>query len=377
MMNDQNNMPKRSSASRLVVSPSPHLHDRTSIPMVMWNVVLALVPALVAAVYFWGFRALWLTLAGAMAAVITEGLIQKFRKVPITIADGSAFLTGLLLSYNIHAGAPFWLPVVGAVFAIAVGKQVFGGLGRNPVNPALLGRVFLLASWPTLMTSGWQTTKQAIQGTLSGINPAMVTNITDKAKDLITSSTPLGVAKALRDSTTVQSLISDAGGDTELPLRIFNGLFDFSTLRSIFLGNIGGCIGEVSALALLLGAAYLVYKNIIEWRIPLFYIGTVFGLSFLFGGIAGSGYSILLPFFHIFAGGLLLGAFFMATDYTTSPITKAGRIYYAIGCGVLTIVIRLVGGYPEGVSYSILLMNVATPLIDKFTMPKAFGRVKK
>ncbi len=363
--------------NKYIVSSSPHLHDRTSIPMVMWNVVLALVPALVAAVYFWGFRALWLTLAGAMAAVITEGIIQKFRKVPVTIADGSAFLTGILLSYNVNVSAPFWLPVVGSVFAIAVGKQVFGGLGRNPVNPALLGRVFLLASWPTLMTSNWKEAYYWIQGTRSGINPEIITSVTDKAKELITSSTPLGVAKALRDSTTVQSLISDAGGDAELPLRIFNGLFDLSTLRSLFIGNIGGCIGEVSALALLLGAAYLVYKNIIEWRIPLFYTGTVFILSFFFGGIAGSGYSILLPFFHIFAGGLLLGAFFMATDYTTSPITKLGRIYYAIGCGVLTMVIRLIGGYPEGVSYSILLMNVMTPLIDKFTMPKAFGRVKK
>jgi len=361
---------------KYIVSSSPHLHDRTSIPMVMWNVVLALVPALVAAVYFWGFRALWLTLIGAFAAVITEGLIQRFRKVPVTITDGSAFLTGLLLSYNINVGAPFWLPVLGSIFAIAVGKQVFGGLGRNPVNPALLGRVFLLASWPTLMTTGWKEAFYRVQGTMSGIDPSIITNITDKARDLITSSTPLGVAKALRDSTYVQSLISDSGGDAELPVRIFNGLFDMSTMRSLFVGNIGGCIGEVSAMALLLGAAFLVYKNIIEWRIPLFYIGTVFVLSMFFGRIPGAGFSIMLPFFHIFAGGLLLGAFFMATDYTTSPLTKAGRIYYAIGCGVLTVVIRLMGGYPEGVSYSILLMNVMTPLIDKFTMPKAFGRAK-
>ncbi|NLM90931.1 MAG: RnfABCDGE type electron transport complex subunit D, partial [Candidatus Cloacimonetes bacterium] len=163
----------------------------------------------------------------------------------------------------------------------------------------------------------------------------------------------------------------------DLANRIFTNLTDLSALKNLFWGNIGGCIGEVSVFALLLGAAYLLYKNIIEWRIPLFYIGTVFVLSFFLAPLKGSGFSPLLPFFHIFSGGLMLGAFFMATDYTTTPLTKSGRIIFAIGCGILTMVIRLWGGYPEGVSYSILFMNVLTPLIDKLTMPKAFGRVKK
>lgn len=364
---------------KVIVSPAPHLHDRTSIPNVMWNVVLALVPALVAAVYFWGFRALLLTLLGAVAAMFTEALVQKFRKVPVSVADGSAFLTGMLLSYNIHAGAPMWLPVVGSAFAIIVGKQVFGGLGNNPVNPALLGRAFLLASWPTLMTGGWVATKA---GSLSGITNLRLIqdnlqSIAPKAYDLVTGATPLKVAQTLRDSSFVNSMTADPGLNLDISNKIFNGMLDTGTLQNLFWGNIGGCIGEVSVFALLLGAAYLVWKNIIEWRIPFFYLATVFVLSFAFGGIKGSGTSLMLPFFHLFAGGLMLGAFFMATDYTTTPLTKNGRIIFGIGCGVLTMVIRLVGGYPEGVSYSILFMNVMTPLIDKMTIPKAFGSVKK
>jgi len=366
------------SKDKLFVAPAPHVHDKSTVKNVMWNVVLALVPALLFATYFWGFRALLLTLTGAVTAVVCEAIIQKLRKVPVTVHDGSAFLTGLLLAFNIHVGAPIWLPIVGAAFAIIVGKQVFGGLGNNPVNPALLGRAFLLASWPTRMTGGWVGVKDYA---MSGLNnlPRIATNLQElspKAYELVTSATPLGVAKTLRDSSFVADINAQAGG-IDLGGRIFSSLTEMETLRSLFWGNIGGCIGEVSAFALLLGAAYLLYKNIIEWRIPLFYIGTVFVLSLLFGGIPGSGTSILLPFFHIFSGGLLLGAFFMATDYTTTPLSKKGRIIFGIGCGLLTIVIRLVGGYPEGVSYSILFMNVMTPLIDRMTMPKAFGRIKK
>ncbi|GAB1366693.1 MAG TPA: RnfABCDGE type electron transport complex subunit D [Candidatus Cloacimonas sp.] len=364
---------------KYIVSSAPHLHDKTTTKNVMWNVVIALSPALVFAVYYWGFRALLLTLLGAVSAVVTEALIQKLRRVPVTVSDGSAFLTGMLLSYNINAGAPWWMPIMGSVFAIAVGKQVFGGLGNNPVNPALLGRAFLLASWPSLMTSGWLKPKS---GALSGIaDPdAIAMNLkalSPKAFDLVTGATPLKVVQTLRDSSFVASINADAGEGIDLANRIFTNITEMDALKNLFWGNIGGCIGEVSAFALLLGAAYLLYKNIIEWRIPLFYIGTVFVLSFIFGPIKGAGFSPMLPFFHIFAGGLMLGAFFMATDYTTSPLTKNGRIIFAIGCGLLTVVIRFVGGYPEGVSYSILFMNVMTPLIDKLTMPKAFGRVKK
>ena len=185
------------------------------------------------------------------------------------------------------------------------------------------------------------------------------------------------MAQTLRDTTWISSLSPDQVANKAVSLSVFENLFDLTTLKSLFAGNIGGCIGEVSVFALLLGAAWLIYKNIIDWRVPSFYIGTVFVIAFLFGGIPGSSYSLGLPFFHIFSGGLMLGAFFMATDYTTTPLTKKGRIIFGIGCGLLTMVIRLVGGYPEGVSYSILFMNVMTPLIDRLTMPRAFGEARK
>ena len=364
---------------RVLVSPAPHMHDVTNIRNVMWNVVLALVPALIASVYFWGFRALFLSILGAFSAVCTEALIQKLRKVPIRVSDGSAFLTGLLLAFNINVGAPWWMPVIGAAFAIAIGKQVFGGLGNNPVNPALLGRAFLLASWPTLMTGGWTATRF---GYINGIsNLSLISNelqsIAPKAHALVTSATPLNIAHTLRDSSFVNSLTDSTAVNVDIVNKIFISLTDGSTLQNLFWGNVAGCIGEVSVFALLIGAAWLLWKNIIEWRIPLFYLGTVAILSFLFGGIPGSGTTFALPIFHLFSGGLILGAFFMATDYSTTPLTKKGRIVFGIGCGVLTVVIRMVGGYPEGVSYSILLMNVFTPLIDMLTMPKAFGKVKK
>jgi electron transport complex protein RnfD len=231
------------------------------------------------------------------------------------------------------------------------------------MNPALLGRAFLVASWPTLTTAGWTATtpmRNLFDSSINGLR-----NLPSNIPDMITSATPLGVAKALRDP----ALISRDMAET-----VMNKLADMETIRNIFWGNIGGCIGEVSAGLLLLGAAYLAYKHIIEWRIPVSYIATVFVLTYIFGGINGLfSASILLPVFHIFAGGLILGAFFMATDMVTSPVTQKGRYIFGIGCGILTVVIRLVGGYPEGVSYSILLMNIAVPLIDKYTVPKPFG----
>ena len=255
---------------------------------------------------------------------------------------------------------------MGSVFAIGIGKQVFGGLGHNPMNPALLGRAFLVASWPTLTTAGWTPTepvKGIFDASINGLK-ALPANV----PSAITSATPLGAAKALRDSNLISA---------DLAENVMNKLASMETITDLFWGNIGGCIGEVSAAMLLLGAAYLAWKHIIEWRIPVSYIATVFVLTYIFGGINGLfSASILLPVFHIFSGGLILGAFFMATDMVTSPVTKTGRIYFGIGCGVITVVIRLVGGYPEGVSYSILLMNIVVPLIDRFTVPKAFGGVK-
>ncbi len=345
------------------ISPAPQLKQKISVKSIMWQVVAALIPALIAAVVFFGIRALLLTLYGVIAAVITEGLIQKWRKVPLTISDGSAVVTGMLVAYNINAGAPWWIPVVGAIFAIAVGKQVFGGLGYNIFNPALLGRAFLMASWPTIMTSGW------VKTTYNSINGLNLSSLPSNIPSVITSATPLGVAKALRDTTQVSHDTANI---------IINKLADFHTLQNLFWGNVGGVLGEVSAAALLLGAAYLIMRRIVEWRIPTFYIGTVFVLTFIFGGINGLfSASVFLPIFHILSGGLILGAFFMATDMVTSPVTKKGRIIFGIGLGILTVTIRLVGGYPEGVSYSILLMNIVVPLLDRYSLPKFFGEVKK
>jgi len=349
------------------VSAAPHIKQKISINSVMWQVVLALTPALLIGIFFFGIQSLFLTIYAVAASVFTEALIQKFRKVPITINDGSAVVTGILIAFNINSSAPWWLPVLGSIFAIAIGKQIFGGLGFNIFNPALLGRAFMMASWPTLMTAGWKFTtpmNNLFQSSINGLN-----NLPSNFPEVVTSATPLRVVKALRDTTQISSDVANT---------VMDNLTGMNTLQDLFWGNVGGVIGEVSAAALLIGAAYLAWKHIIEWRIPVSYIGTVFVLIYVFGGINGMfSASIMLPIFHILSGGLILGAFFMATDMVTSPVTKKGRLIFGMGCGALTVVIRLIGGYPEGVSYSILLMNIAVPLIDRYTVPKPFGQIKR
>jgi len=352
------------------VSASPHIHQPVSVKKVMWSVVIALMPALIVAVLLFGYRALTLTIYGVIAAVATEAIIQKLRKKEVSITDGSAVITGILISFNLHAGAPWWIPVLGSVFAIAIGKHVFGGLGHNPLNPALLGRVFLVASWPTLTTAGWP--RNAF-GAISGITSNLSQSI-PAVENLVTSATPMAVVKSLRDPVFVESIKETV---TDAPAILMGEVASINTLQNVFWGNISGCIGEVSAAALLLGAIYLAWNRIIEWRIPVSYVGTVFVLTFIFGGIDGIfSASILLPLFHIFSGGLILGAFYMATDMVTTPLTKKGRIIFGAGCGLLTTVIRLYGGFPEGVTFAILLMNLIVPLIDKYTLPKTFGEVK-
>jgi electron transport complex protein RnfD len=333
-----------------VVSASPHIRDDVSVPRIMYSVVIALTPAFVGAVYFFGVRALWLTLMAVGTAVVTEALLQKLMGRPITVTDGSAIITGILLAFNLPGGVPLWMPVVGSVFAIAIGKMVFGGLGYNPLNPALLGRAFLLASWPAHMTTDWIPT---VTGTMTGF-------------DTITKATPLNVFKE------AARVLADPASTVEKVAQAKDAIEHLSTAYgNLFWGNVSGCIGETSVILLLLGAGYLLYKKFIDWRIPLFYIGTVAVLTKIFGGTDGifSGD----PLFHILAGGLILGAFFMATDMVTTPVTVRGRYIFGIGCGLLTVVIRLWGGYPEGVSYSILLMNAVTPLVDRWTRPKRFG----
>ncbi|MGD9140990.1 MAG: RnfABCDGE type electron transport complex subunit D, partial [bacterium] len=291
------------------------------------------------------------------AAILTEFALQKATGRKVTVADGSALITGMLLAFNVPPGVPYWLPVAGSVFAIAIAKIPFGGLGYNPLNPALVGRAFLVASWPVYMTAAWVP---PARGTLSGINA-------------ITEATPLGV---YRISNLI--LADKAAGPDQIAsaTSYLSELYSTASLKNLFFGNVGGCVGETSALLLLVGAAYLMIRGIINWRIPGAYIGTVALLMWVLGGQTLFTGNVL---FQVLSGGLILGAFFMATDMVTSPVTPRGQIIFGVGCGLLTSIIRLKGGYPEGVSYSILIMNITVPLIDRFTRPRKFGeeRAKK
>ena len=281
----------------------------------MLDVCLALLPAVIFAVYWFGFGVLLTVLLSVASAILSEFLMEKALRRPVTIDDGSAAVTGLLLALTLPAGTPWYVPVLGSVFAICIAKQVFGGLGDNFVNPALAGRAFLLASFPAAMTT----------------YPLVA--------DAVTSATPLSSE--------------------------FAGSVDY---LQAFIGRIGGCIGEVSTLALLIGAAYLLIRRVIDWRIPLSYLGTMALLTVIGGGNVLD--SVLL-------GGTVLGAFFMATDYVTSPVTSWGRVIYGVGIGIINYTIRRWGAYPEGTTYAILLMNIAAPLIERFTRPRKYGEVKR
>ncbi len=377
--------------TQFYVSAAPHITAKDSVAKIMFDVVIALVPAILAAIYFFGIRAGWVILISVAACVATEAIIQRLMKKPVTVADGSAIVTGILLAFNLPPEVPWWMPLIGSVFAIAIGKHCFGGLGFNPMNPALLGRAFLLASWPTSMTIFTMNPLRPADSQLSGVSLSGLSTIT--------SATPLNVMKHaqailknqaafdhwenIRQTTTDSTLLQQA----EITLsklasysvqqvndaqHVIQRLDDAS--GHFFLGNIGGCLGETSVLALLIGACYLLYKKHITLKIPLAYLGTVALLSYIFGGAEGLFSGPWL--FHILTGGLVLGAFFMATDMVTSPVTRWGQVIFGVGCGIITVIIRLIGGYPEGVSYSILLMNLTVPLLDRFTRPKIFGEVK-
>ncbi|EGT3978388.1 TPA: RnfABCDGE type electron transport complex subunit D [Clostridioides difficile] len=323
--------------NKLIVSSSPHVRSNEDTSYIMKQVIIALLPAAVAGVYFFRLNALSAMFFCILGTVGAEFLYQKFTKQKSTIGDFSAVVTGLLLAFNVPASLPWWMCLVGGIFAILVVKMVFGGIGCNFVNPALAARAFLLASFPVAMTA-W---------TQPGVNWI------GKNLDAVTTATPLSFLK------------NGAAGLADLSS---NGI----SLADMMIGNIGGCIGETSAILLLLGGVYLMYKGIINYVIPVFYIATVFILTFLLGG-----FNITFAIYQLFAGGLMLGGFFMLTDYTTSPMTKKGQIIYAVLAGLITTVIRMYGGYPEGVSYSILLVNCLAPLIDKFVRNRVFGEVAK
>jgi len=344
--------------TRLLVTASPHIYSSVTVSKLMWAVVIALLPALGGSIYFFGFKALLIIAISTAAAVLFDTLAQLMFKRKVTVGDGSAVITGLLLAFNLPPNVPLWLPIVGAAFASIVVKQFFGGLGHNFINPALGARAFLVASWPTHMTTTWLAPHN---GTLSGL-PSQALKL---CTDAITTATPLNVLKH-------GSKLLLPGNE---PRLLYQHLQSWETIKNLFFGNIGGCLGETSALLLLIGGIFLIVTRVIDWRIPLSYLLTVAVLVLILPGHKTAVLNYFL--FHLFSGGLMLGAFYMATDYVTSPLTHKGRVIFGIGCGVLTSVIRLWGGYPEGVCYSILLMNVATPLIDRLTLPRIFGTRSK
>jgi len=302
----------------------------------MYSVGVALIPAMFMGVYLFGFRALWIMLLSVAVGMATEAGAERMMGRKMTISDGSAMVTGILLALNLPPTVPWWLVIVGSAIAIVIGKQIYGGLGYNPFNPALVARVILLISFPVQMTT-WAKPSAALFRTV----------------DVVTTATPLGAMK------------------THLLVKGTLEGFAMGDLWNPFIGNIGGCIGETSFIALLIGAGFLLYRGYISWHIPITFIGTVFILSGIFWLINPNQH--MNPVFHILTGGLMLGAFYMATDMVTSPVTYRGMMVFGAGCGAITVIIRLFGGYPEGVSYSILLMNAATPLIDRYMRPKTFG----
>lgn len=320
----------------LKISTAPHLNSPLSTRGIMLNVIIAMLPALAVGLLSFGMAALQVVVTAVAGCVLCEYLISRYlMKQSDAAGDLSAVVTGMLLAFNLPAGMPVWMTLIGCFMAVGVTKMAFGGIGKNLFNPALVGRVFLFISFPVQMTR-WQ-------------NPDWLNFMNTDAQ---TGATPLGVLKHIDAATSATQ--------TNLP-----GYFD------IFVGNTGGCIGEVSSLALLLGLAYMLYKHIITWEIPFYYLATFFILVSIHWLLTDD--IRLDPVTHLLSGGLMLGAIFMATDYTTSPMSRRGKVIFGIGCGVLTYVIRIYSVYPEGVSFAILIMNAFVPLIDMISVPRIFG----
>ena len=328
--------------NKLLVSPSPHTHGKESTQSIMRDVLIALAPAMLVSIFSSGWSALMLILVGAAACVLTEFLIQKYLlKRPVTVSDLSAVVTGCLLALNLPPNSPWWLIVIGSVVAIGVAKMTFGGLGQNIFNPALVGRVFLLVSFPVLMTT-WDDS-----GSMFGL------------VDAFSGATPLGAVKeGLKNGMTLSELTADN-----------------LTFSQQFFFNMGGSAGEFSAVALILGFIYLLCRRVITATIPVTILCTVFVVSGIFWLADPERFTN--PVFNLFTGGLLLGAIFMATDYVTSPMTTKGQIIFGIGIGLITVFVRYFGSYPEGVSFAILIMNCTVPLLNKYCKPRRFGEVKK
>jgi Na+-translocating ferredoxin:NAD+ oxidoreductase subunit D len=319
----------------LTVSPSPHVYSSDSVRKIMYRVVYAMIPALLWSVFIFGPDALKVTLIAVVACLAFEFLIQKYlMKVKPSVTDGSALVTGILLAFNVPANLPWWIIIIGALVAVGVGKLSFGGLGNNIFNPALVGRVFLLISFPVQMTS-WPAAGDEVDG--------------------LTTATPLGIIKeGLNNGIPVHEISRDLPQTTDM-----------------LMGNMSGSLGEISALLLILGGVYMLYKKVITWHIPVSVIGTVAVVAALFWLVEPHNY--VNPVYHILTGGLMLGAIYMATDMVSSPMTPKGQIIFGAGIGIITISIRLFGAYPEGISFAILIMNAFTPLINNYVKPKRFG----
>jgi electron transport complex protein RnfD len=323
----------------LTITPSPHIKQGDSVKKIMYTVIFALLPALAWSFVVFGIPAVVVTLTSVVSCVLIEWLIQKYlMKVEPTINDGSAILTGILLAMNVPAGLPLWIMVVGALVAIGVGKMSFGGLGQNPFNPALVGRVFLLISFPVQMTT-WP-------------------NVTQQAVDATSEATPLALVKeGLKSGSTVPEIMQRIPGYDEL-----------------LLGNFSGSLGEISAALLLLGMVYMLVRKVITWHIPVSIFATVFVFTGILWMVDPMQYAD--PLFHLLSGGMMLGAIYMATDMVSSPMAKKGQLIYGVGIGLITVSIRLWGAYPEGISFAILIMNAFAPLINNYVKPKRFGEKK-
>ena len=323
-------------ANKFIVAPAPHMHNPHSTQSLMRDVIIALLPALAVSIWVYGLSVLYVTAIAVVSCVLVEYLIQKFLfKGAPTICNLSAVVTGILLAFNLPSNIPWWIIVIGAVVAIGVAKMTFGGLGHNPFNPALVGRVFLLIAYPVQMTSFAQP-------------------VGDEYVDAFAGATPLAALKAQAIEV----------GDVNL--------------LNMFAGVMPGSMGEIAAAALLVGGLYMLWRRVITWHIPVAVLGSMAAFAFVVALAQGGGEALYaLPAFHLLAGGAMLGAIFMATDYVTSPMTPKGMIIYGVGIGVITMVIRMWGAYPEGMSFAILLMNAVTPLINKYVKPRRFGVTSK
>jgi len=327
----------------LSISPSPHVKGKTEVNSLMYGVIIALLPVMALSIVYYGIGALIVTAVAAASCVLFEALIQKFiMKTRVTIYDGSALVTGVLLAFNVPSDLPIYMILIGSLVSVGVGKLTFGGLGTNPFNPALVGRVFLLVSFPVDMTTYPKPT-------------GLVASVSESYTDAVSGATPLSLIKeGIQAGKPVSELMGQVPDYTDL-----------------FIGNMSGSMGEIAGVAVVIGLLYMLIRKIITWHTPVTIVGTVF----LFTGILwlADPEHNADPLFHILTGGVLLGAVYMATDYVTSPMTKVGQVIYAAGIAIITVVIRVYGAYPEGISFAILIMNAFVPLINRYVKPKRFG----